>query len=490
MRLQQALDPTSVLAPQNMKPEPTAHPARLSDLTERIRELERERDRLRSALEAGQAGFYEWDLVEDHLVWSRRHEELWGFGPGDFGGTYSEFSARVHPEDLAMVEEEVDRCLAGQSLFRHEYRVVWPDGSVHWIASSGEFSFDSDRNPLRMRGTVMEITERKRTEQLLSLSGQLMTILNDTQAMRRRAELILSAIKRETGLSAVGIRLRQGDDFPYHGAEGFSLGFLLSEDSLTAYDRQGEVCRDRNGEVLLECTCGLVLSGRTDPGNPLFTEGGSAWTNDARTLLHVPADQDPRLNPRNRCIHDGYQSVALIPIRVGNEIMGLFQLNDRRKDCFTAGMIRFFEGMASSFGMALLRQRENQAQQERETTLRSLLDAMPQSVLLMDPDGILLAANATLASRLGIPLKDCIGRSIHAALPSEMAEECEEWIAELLRTRAPAVYETKRNGQRVRHSVNPVQGANGVISQIAVVSTILSEPGDSQQLIKEPHVSV
>ena len=162
----------------------------------------------------------------------------------------------------------------------------------------------------------------------------------------------------------MGLRLRQGDDFPYCTADGFSPEFLRAENHLAARTPEGGLCRDEQGKVRLECTCGLVLSGHTDPTNPLFTPGGSAWTNDARPLLHVPADQDPRLHPRNRCIHEGFQSVALIPIHANREIVGLLQLNDCRRGRFTLELVQFFEGIAASLGGAVARtQLEDQNRQ-------------------------------------------------------------------------------------------------------------------------------
>ena len=102
---------------------------------------------------------------------------------------------------------------------------------------------------------------------------------------------------------------------------------------------------DKNGKISLECTCGLVISGRTDSTNPLFTPRGSCWTNESFKLLDLPIDQDPRLNPRNRCVHEGFNSVALIPLQADNEIMGILQLNDRRPNRFSRAhlFLRRFE---------------------------------------------------------------------------------------------------------------------------------------------------
>ena len=203
-----------------------------------------------------------------------------------------------------------------------------------------------------------------------SLAISLLEILNSEEDIDTSIEQILQVIKHKTGFDAVGIRLRSGDDFPYYSQEGFSQDFLLSENTLVVRDKQGSVCRNEDGTVRLECTCGVVLSGKTDPANPLFTEGGSAWTNDSLPILNVPTKEDPRLHPRNRCIHDGYMSIALIPIRTRKDIVGLLQLNDRRKDCFTPELILFLEALAQGIGIALMRIQDGTARKKAEEDLQ------------------------------------------------------------------------------------------------------------------------
>lgn len=203
-----------------------------------------------------------------------------------------------------------------------------------------------------------------------SLAISLLEILNSEEDIDTSIEQILQVIKHKTGFDAVGIRLRSGDDFPYYSQEGFSQDFLLSENTLAVRDKQGSVCRNEDGTLCLECTCGVVLSGKTDPANPLFTEGGSAWTNDSFPILNVPTKEDPRWHPRNRCIHDGYMSIALIPIRTRKDIVGLLQLNDRSKDCFTPELILFLEALAQGIGIALMRIQDGTARKKAEEDLQ------------------------------------------------------------------------------------------------------------------------
>lgn len=141
----------------------------LRDAEERVaqgtRELRESEARLRLALESARLGTFEWDIADQQIVWSRAHEELWGFEPGEFDGKYETFSRRVHPDDLPVVSAELQRCLSSRERFAAEYRVVWPDGSIHWVTGLGEFEFDARGEAERMRGVVMEITERKQAEE-------------------------------------------------------------------------------------------------------------------------------------------------------------------------------------------------------------------------------------------------------------------------------------------------------------------------------------
>jgi PAS domain S-box-containing protein len=132
--------------------------------------LRESEERLRLALDAARMGTFDWDVPHNRINWSRWHEELWGMKPGEFGGTYEAFSQRLHPDDLSAVNAELARCIGAREVFAGEFRVVWPDGSVHWIASTGQFEFGADGRPSRMRGTVRETTERKRTEEILQES--------------------------------------------------------------------------------------------------------------------------------------------------------------------------------------------------------------------------------------------------------------------------------------------------------------------------------
>ncbi len=210
-----------------------------------------------------------------------------------------------------------------------------------------------------------DITERKRAELREKLAREVLELLNHPADSTDIVRDILQVLKKNADFEAVGVRLREGDDFPYYETYGFSDDFIQAERYLCARDEDGKIIRDRQGKPLLECMCGNILLNQTDPALPFFTEGGSFWSNCTTDLLASTTEKDRQARTRNRCNSEGYESVAVIPLRSGDEIIGLLQINDRRRNQLTAEMIWFFEGLGVSIGIALSRKQAKMDLAER-----------------------------------------------------------------------------------------------------------------------------
>jgi HD-GYP domain-containing protein (c-di-GMP phosphodiesterase class II)/CheY-like chemotaxis protein len=222
--------------------------------------------------------------------------------------------------------------------------------------------------------------ERKQRESRERLVREVLDLLNRPAAAMDTINDILQLIKKGTGFEAVGIRLKEGDDFPYYATNGFPEDFVLAESRLCAYDEEGKIVCDEQGNPVLECMCGNIIFRRTDASLPFFTAGGSFWTNSTSELLASTTEEDRQSRTRNRCNGEGYESVALIPLQTEDEIIGLLQLNDRRRNRFTLEMIHFFEGLGASIGIALTHKR---AVKDLRNTLAILRRAVHTTIQVM-----------------------------------------------------------------------------------------------------------
>ncbi len=278
----------------------------------------------------------------------------------------------VHPDDRTMMGDYFQNEVLGKGYsFDKEYRIIRQnDQAPRWVHGTGKVEYDAQKRPLKMLGTIQDITERKKADLYRETGRDVLQTLNASVDVKESIHRAISVLKARTGFDAVGIRLKHNDDFTYFDQNGFSAEFLLTENSLVERDANGCVCRDKSGNVALECTCGLVISGKTDPTLPFFTPGGGFWVNNSVPLLEIPSDADPRHHPRNLCIHEGYATVVLVPIRTKDGIVGLLQLNRRQKGSLTLEIVEIIEGIAANIGAAIVRMKVEEERNTLEIQLR------------------------------------------------------------------------------------------------------------------------
>ena len=164
------------------------------DVTERVRAAEALRDTERLLVDAeklGQTGSWEQDLVGGQIVNTDANLRLFFGDDRGKGERLEDYMEAVHPDDRALVVHRREELLAGTGSGDIEYRVVWPDGSVHWIFGRATVVRDAAGRPVRVYGTNADVTERKqaaeelerRTQQLEALSRRLI----EAQEAERRA---------------------------------------------------------------------------------------------------------------------------------------------------------------------------------------------------------------------------------------------------------------------------------------------------------------
>ncbi|HEY6250568.1 MAG TPA: PAS domain-containing protein, partial [Candidatus Angelobacter sp.] len=125
--------------------------------------------RLRLAVAAGKVGVWERDIQTNQLLWSSELKQLFGYPLEQESLAFERFLESVHPEDRPRVAAAAERSISQNTDTNIEFRVVWPDASVHWIVARGKAEYDAQGQPVYMRGVGLDVTERKQMEEELRL---------------------------------------------------------------------------------------------------------------------------------------------------------------------------------------------------------------------------------------------------------------------------------------------------------------------------------
>ncbi|MFC1724081.1 PAS domain S-box protein [candidate division KSB1 bacterium] len=155
------------------------------DITNRKRteeELKLLTERLSLATRSAEIGIWDWDVKNNILVWDDSMYNLYGVKKEDFSGAYEAWVQGLHSDDKESGEKEIEMALKGEKYFDTEFRVVWPDDSIHSIRAIATVMRDNDGKPLRMVGVNWDITERNKAEVLLKTRNDMLDIISRSQS--------------------------------------------------------------------------------------------------------------------------------------------------------------------------------------------------------------------------------------------------------------------------------------------------------------------
>ena len=293
---------------------------------------------------------------------------------------------------------------------------------------------------------VMELEEKNHILDIASRHSQLVPFLNET----------LAYLKDYTGCAAVGIRLLDEEgNIPYQAYDGFSQSFYDEECPLS-------IKTDR-------CMCVNVITGTTDPDQPFHTRGGSFYMNGATKLL-ATVPEEYKGQTRNACNQAGYESVALIPIRL-RDTLGLMHIADPREGMVPLDMVEALERAAMQLGTTIVRLRAQEALQESESIYRALIETTDTGYVIIDSEGAVVDANREYARLAGYSdLNEIRGKSVL------------EWTADYDKERtAAAVAKCIRDGFIRNLEINHLNRF-GKIAPVEINATVMFRDNQLQVL--------
>ncbi len=248
--------------------------------------------------------------------------------------------------------------------------------------SDAEFQREISIGPLVLSETVAllyrfgvariyahNITNRKRAEREREATVEYLRLVIESRDMRELVRNAEAFFRRQTGCESVSVRLRREGKAPEPpgpvpaGSPVPGEGLRCPSDSSELLPGNG------SSEHVLDCMCLNVLAGRCDPAKPFFTPSGSFWTNSTTELFDSRDGIAWKDCFEGRCNAQGFESVAILGLRLGEKRLGILQLNDRRRWVFSPESIPQWERLAGHLSVALSKFLAEEALRKKEEHL-------------------------------------------------------------------------------------------------------------------------
>lgn len=330
--------------------------------------------RMHLSLRAAQMGAVDWDPGTGKVFRTDETDRLFGLEPGEGDGSDA-FLSRIHPADLPVLQERVNAALRQGGIVSHEFRVLWPDGSTHWLCARGEGLRDNSRRMAKISCVLWDISLRRQTEaELERLNRRLSGVLENVSEgfIAFNSDLRPIYVNR-VAEAVMGI--------PGNRPPGFAVAAGIAPSST---DQDGF----RRGDPILPRLRRMMQSG-------------------------TPAHFEDYYPPKNIWI-EGHA----------------YPSED--------GAALFFRDVTARREMEAAVRREVDERRRTEQILRTLYTIAPVGLCFVDCDHRFQSANGYLAELLGTAPEAMVGRPLAETLPPGMAAQVQELHRTVIFTGSPA----------------------------------------------------
>ncbi|MBF0478940.1 MAG: PAS domain-containing protein [Candidatus Omnitrophica bacterium] len=404
------------------------------DITDRKRAEEafqENMERLDLALISSGMATFDWDILNNKRVWSEGVHRLMGTKSEDFTGSADEFFRIIHPEDKSIVQASLARAVETGD-YETAYRAVWPDSSIHHIASRGKVHRDNTGRAVSMTGLCWDVTEQKRIEEVLRENDKELRKLNRTlKALSDSNQAIMRADNENDYLNEVCQNIIQEC-----GHAMVWVGFAEQDEAKTVRP----VAQAGFEEGYLKTV--NITWDETDRGRgPTGTAIRTGQLCICRNML-----TDPDFEPwRQEAVKRGYASSIVFPLMAYGSAFGAIMIYSKDPDPFSEKEVQLLSELANdlAYGITSIRLRverdkiEEELKRERKV-LHTFINNIPDYVYCKDTQSKFIIANISTARAMKCQSpEDLVGKTDFDFYPKKLADKYFADEQEIIRTSLP-----------------------------------------------------
>jgi PAS domain S-box-containing protein len=363
--------------------------------------LDRE-ERLRLALSFGKMGIWEFDLKTRIVRWSPELEAVHGLPAGSFDGRHETVLSLIHAEDRAGLHAAFWESVKEQGTLAHEFRVIWPDGSVHVVYSRGKVICDDRGEPATMLGITADITEQKRAAHELQRKLEQMQVLS--------------------GLAAAVTLAREPAEIYHAAIQGLTHA--------VGADRASVLIFDPDDVMRFKAWTGLSDEYRA------VCAGHTPWrrgTPNAQPIAVPDVLKDPSLSSLGPALaKEGIRAAAFIPLMGNGGVIGKFMLYYDQPHDFRTEELQIAQTIATQVAFATERRHSEIALQASEERFRATFFQAAVGITEANVSGELRLVNDRFCEILGYSRAELLGKSFLDITHPDHRQACLDGIHGLL----------------------------------------------------------
>ncbi len=398
------------------------------------------------AIEQSTEGIAVGDLQGNLLFTNEAFAGMHGYTSRELVGRH--FSILHTPDQMPSVEA-ANREILQTGEFCGEIWHVRRNGTVFPSTMHNSLVRDEAGHPLGIVGTMRDITEPKRADNLMRAQRDLSLALSAAPTLDEALRLCVDAALEVSGMDCAGVYLiddrSDALDLAFH--KGLPPGFVSGASHYDAESRNARIVR---------------------AGKPIYThyQGSGLDRSEAERL-------------------EGLRAIAVVPVHHQGKVIGCLNIASHGLEHVPVFARDALETIAAQIGSLIAHSKAQEALQDSEQTARALLNAPTDTVTLLDTNGTVLDTNEAMARRLGKQRAELIGSCVWDLFPAQVAERRRAFVDKVIRSGRPVRFEDERQGTWNDSVVYPLLDDQGNVTRIAVVARDITERKQAEERLRE-----